>query len=72
LNKEQGQVTHYATYTSQSNSNNPAPWELVKRYDGQGASHYNKVTSEFIDTPHVHDPHTTGGVRKARVDEIPK
>ncbi|MEM7539288.1 MAG: hypothetical protein AAF639_44435 [Chloroflexota bacterium] len=66
-----GIITRYATYQHQTNSHNPAPWVLVKRYDGIGAAHYNKATGKLIKTPHVHDPNATGGVRAATDDEIP-
>jgi hypothetical protein len=49
------------------------PWESVKRYDGLQHEHYhfNKITTERVYTPHVHDPHTPGGIRAPFAWEIP-
>ncbi|RCX12208.1 RHS repeat-associated protein [Anaerobacterium chartisolvens] len=65
-----GKVTNYETY--QHNPRNPNGVDKVKRYDGTGDSHYNKKTGEDIDSPHVHDPSTPGGIRKPNPNEIPK
>ncbi|MFB8419989.1 polymorphic toxin-type HINT domain-containing protein [Streptomyces albidoflavus] len=51
-----GKVSHYAEWTEQTNSRNPAPWEQVKRVDMQGVPHYDKVTGDSIPTPHVNLP----------------
>ncbi len=69
-----GRVTHYETYRPQTNPYDPRPWESIKRYDGPGGvddKHYNKFLKKYIDTPHIHDPHTPGGVRFAEQWEIP-
>ncbi|MGQ0765091.1 MAG: hypothetical protein ACT4OZ_05420 [Gemmatimonadota bacterium] len=67
-----GKVTTYETWQPQSNPRNPAPWESVMRFDGQGGDHFNKATQQRVPTPHVHDPRAPGGVRPARPNEIPK
>ena len=33
-------ITRYATYQHQTNLHNPAPWALIKRYDGRESAHY--------------------------------
>lgn len=51
----------------------PRKWESVKRYDGPGSDpHYNKVLEQYVETPHVHEPCSPGGVRPALPGEIPK
>lgn len=67
-----GKVTHYETYRYQTNPRDPKIWESVKRYDGKGAYHHNKVLDMRIDTPHVHDSLTPGGIRPAELWEITK
>lgn len=54
------------------NPQNPSGFDEVKRYDGTGGSHYNKVKGTDVDTPHVHDPKATVGVRPPEDWEIPK
>ncbi len=66
-----GKVKKYETYRPQSNPNNPNEWESEKRYDSEGAPHYNKHTGQKVPTPHVHDPQTPGGVREPQSGEIP-
>ena len=66
-----GKVTHYDTYKPQSNPYDPKPWELVKRYDGMGKGHRNKVLKELINTPHVHDPNFPGKIRYPFPEEMP-
>ncbi|MCC7069924.1 MAG: hypothetical protein IT383_01295, partial [Deltaproteobacteria bacterium] len=66
-----GRVTHYETFQPQTNPQNPAPWESVKRFDATGRPHYNKANEQQVPTPHVHDPTTPGGVRPALPDENP-
>ena len=66
-----GKINHYETY-KKADSRNPNKFEKVKRYDGEGESHMNKVTGENIDTPHVHDKTAPGGIRKATSEEMPK
>ena len=66
-----GKIKKYQTYKPQTNPNNPNPTETEKRYDGDGESHYNKETGEDVNTPHVHDPSTPGGVREPTSDEVP-
>ncbi|GLI10879.1 hypothetical protein YDYSG_69150 [Paenibacillus tyrfis] len=56
---------------NKSDPRNPNPFSPGKRYDGQGAGHYNKQTGEMVDTPHVNDPNVPGGVRKPYPWEIP-
>jgi hypothetical protein len=68
-----GEITHYETYTPQTNPRNPTRWESVMRYDGRAHSdrHFNKYFKEYIESPHVHDPHYPGEVRSALPNEIP-
>jgi hypothetical protein len=66
-----GKITHYETYRPQTNPRDPKPWETETRYDGEGYPHYNKETGMEIETPHVHDPTTPGGVRPPQPSEIP-
>ncbi len=68
-----GSVSKYATYRLQTNQRNPSNWELMKRYDSNISSHthFNKVTKEWVRTPHVHDPSVTGGIRPPHEWEIP-
>ena len=70
-NPNTGQVTHYETFQYQTNPYNPKPWKRVMRLDTLGKHHYNKVLDAHIDVPHVHDPHTPGGIRPAETFEIP-
>ncbi|WP_438290798.1 RHS repeat-associated core domain-containing protein [Streptomyces sp. HUAS TT7] len=65
-----GQVTNYAEWAKQSNPRNPAPWEMLKRVDMQGAAHYDRVTGDYIPTPHVNYP--DGSVAPAKPWEITK
>ncbi|MCG8527258.1 MAG: hypothetical protein MI748_12810, partial [Opitutales bacterium] len=64
-------IIRYETRIPQQNPNNPNPWQMDKRYDGIGGSHYNKATQQDVPTPHIHDPGVPGGVRPANPDEIP-
>ena len=66
-----GRVSHYETKIPQTNPRNPTPWQVEKRFDGQGPSDFNKATQQHVPTPHVHDPATPGGVRPASADELP-
>ncbi len=72
IDPKTGKVTHYETYKPQTNPKNPNQWERMKRYDATGKSHYNKETGQKVETPHVHDSQTAGGVRKPTPDEIPQ
>ncbi|MBF5058597.1 RHS repeat-associated core domain-containing protein [Candidatus Neptunochlamydia vexilliferae] len=56
-------VTHYETFHPQTNPYDPKPWESLKRYDGIGKSHRNKILKMDINTPHIHDPQYPGGIR---------
>ena len=64
-------VTHYETYRFQTNRLDPKPWESVKRFDGTGKGHTNKILREKIETPHMHDTTSPGGIRHAYDWEIP-
>ena len=69
-----GRVTHYETYHPQTNSRNPNPWEMARRFDNSGKfnqSHFNKILDKHIYEPHVHDPVFPGGIRPAQSWEIP-
>ena len=70
---ESGEITHYIEYGKPTHPKDPRKWAEIKRYDGgESPSHYNKVTGKEVATPHVHDPLSPGGVRAAKVGEIPK
>ncbi len=60
-----GEITNYQTW-EKSDPRNPNPFSPGKRYDGQGDGHFNKVTREKVETPHVHDRSAPGGVRPAK------
>ena len=65
-----GKTTNYETYAV--NENVPKTGLVrEKRYDGTGGTHMNKVTKQYVDTPHVHDKNTPGDIRKPDPDEIP-
>ncbi len=67
-------VTHYETFRPQTNAFNPNPWESMKRYDGNlyhPHEHYNKVTQQYIATPHIHDSFILGEIRKPELWEMP-
>ncbi|HEX7297382.1 MAG TPA: RHS repeat-associated core domain-containing protein [Solirubrobacteraceae bacterium] len=66
-----GRVKKYTTY-ARSDPRDPVPFRPVKRFDRDGKPHFNKVTGEYVPTPHVHDPTAPGGVRPPRPDEIPR
>jgi hypothetical protein len=68
---EAGRVKKYTTY-GRSDPRDPVPFRPVKRFDRDGKPHFNKVTGEYVPTPHVHDPTAPGGVRPPRPDEIPR
>ncbi|MFN2468450.1 MAG: RHS repeat-associated core domain-containing protein [Gaiellaceae bacterium] len=65
-------VTHYESYRPQRNPLDPRPWESVKRFDGVGRPHYNKIDRRYVPPPHVHDRRVRGGVRPARQWEVPQ
>ncbi len=67
-----GKISHYETFKPQSNFKNPNPWESVKRYDGNGKGHTNKILQKEIKTPHMHDPLCAGGIRPPQLWEIPR
>ncbi|MFC5401677.1 RHS repeat domain-containing protein [Cohnella soli] len=64
------EITNYETY--KSNPQNPNGFDKVQRYDGVGASHYNKVSKQNVPTPHVNSKSVPGGVRPATKNEMPK
>jgi hypothetical protein len=67
-----GKISHYETFAPQTNPRNPNPWESLKRYDGNGIGHTNKILQKKIETPHMHDPLCPGGIRPSSAWEIPK
>lgn len=71
-NPETNKITHYETFRPQSNPRNPNAWESVKRFDGIGKSHQNKILAKDFETPHIHDPNCSGGIRYPEMWEIPK
>ena len=66
------QITHYETYKPNLNPREPKSWDSIKRFDGIGKKHLNKVQNKWVETPHIHEKHCPGGIRPARPDEIPK
>lgn len=64
-----GKTSHWAEWNP--NSKNPNGFEVGKRFDGIGPSHYNKKTDMNFKTPHVHDPKVPGGLRSPFPEEIP-
>jgi hypothetical protein len=64
-----GRVKHYEQWGN--NPRNPSGFDSVKRYDGEGAAHTNKVTGVDVSTPHVQSRDVPGGVRPAYPYEIP-
>lgn len=65
-----GKILRYATFFK--NKLNPNGFDEVKRVDLFGDQHFNKVTNEFISTPHVHEKGIQGDIRNANEDEIPR
>ncbi|MDY6833478.1 MAG: RHS repeat-associated core domain-containing protein [Chloroflexota bacterium] len=63
-----GRVTSYAEWTP--NPQNPSGFDLVNRVDIQGKADFNKVTGEYVPTPHAHDPTAPGGVRPVEPWEV--
>jgi hypothetical protein len=66
---EDGVVIKYETY--EPNVNNPSGFDVVKRVDLKGKTHFNKVTGQEVPTPHVHGRNIPGDVRPASPSEIP-
>ena len=64
-----GNIKSYRTW--EPNPQNPSGFDKGFGVDTKGDPHYNKVTKIYIDTPHVHDPSTPGGIRPALPEEIP-
>lgn len=69
-----GVTEKYQTFWPQKNLKNPNPWEKGIRYDGpyHPHEHFNKSIKKRIDTPHIHDTTTPGGVRPPFEWEIPQ
>lgn len=65
-----GEITNWQRW-NKSDPRNPNPFTPGERYDGKGAGHFNKQTGEMVNTSHVNDPKTPGGVRKPYPWEIP-
>jgi hypothetical protein len=57
-----GQIKKYAEWAPQSNPRNPAPFELVKRFDLEGPAHTN-ADGTVVETPHINLPN--GGDARA-------
>ncbi|MEV3971148.1 polymorphic toxin-type HINT domain-containing protein [Streptomyces sp. NPDC050698] len=60
-----GQIKKYAEWAPQSNPRNPAPFELVKRFDLEGPAHTN-ADGTVVETPHINLPN--GGDARAPQD----
>ncbi|MFZ0748639.1 MAG: RHS repeat-associated core domain-containing protein, partial [Pyrinomonadaceae bacterium] len=65
-----GNITGYTTF--RLNPRNPTGFDVFKRFDGTGRSHFNKVTGRDVPTPHIQGPRIPGGVRPARPGEGPR
>jgi RHS repeat-associated protein len=65
------EITHYATWEANPYPDYPSEWVRSGHYDGIGRAHFNKVTGEYVPTPHVQGPGVPGGVRPALPWEIP-
>jgi hypothetical protein len=66
-----GRVTHHAEW--QPNPQNPSGFDLTQRVDTQYASphsHFNKVTGEYVPTPHTQGSGIPGGVRPSTPNEL--
>jgi Pretoxin HINT domain len=72
VNPQTGKVSSYETFKPQTNPQNSNPWESVKRVDVEGRPHFNKVTQEYVPTPHVQSRKIPGGVRPATPRQIPR
>ena len=68
-NPKTGEITNYRTY--ETNPHNPKGFQEVKGFDRYGRDHYNKALEEYINTPHIHDATTPGGIRYPYPFEIP-
>ena len=68
-NPKTGEITNYRTY--ETNPHNPKGFQEVKGFDRYGREHYNKALEEYINTPHIHDATTPGGIRYPYPFEIP-
>lgn len=66
-----GEITNYQTFELNDNPRNPNKWVKGKRTDLVEASEFNKVTKEWVATPHTHDDSVDGGIRPAHDEEIP-
>ncbi|SDT80703.1 polymorphic toxin-type HINT domain-containing protein [Actinoplanes derwentensis] len=64
-----GQIKKWATWIPQTNPRNPAPWEMVERFDLQGPTHTNRDGTK-VPTPHINLPNG-GDARPAQPWEIP-
>jgi RHS repeat-associated protein len=64
-----GQIKKWATWIPQTNPRNPAPWEMVERFDLQGPAHTNRDGTK-VPTPHINLPNG-GDARPAQPWEIP-
>ena len=66
-----GEITHYATWEPNPYPDYPSDWIQSSHYDGVGRAHFNKVTGDYVPTPHVQGRGIPGGVRPAVPWEIP-
>jgi len=67
-----GEITNHQAFNPNTNLNNPNKWTKGNRTDVTGKSEFNKKTKEWVDTPHTHDSSVPGGIRPARLNELPK
>jgi RHS repeat-associated protein len=67
--RQAGEVIRYKTFVP--NPRSPHGADLIKRFDLTGEPHYSKALRRDVDTPHVHEPFTRGGVRPPEPWEIP-
>jgi hypothetical protein len=72
LDPKKGKVTHCETYQLQSNLRNPNPWESIKRYDGSGKDHRNKIYKQELRHPTFMILNGPGEIRYPEFWELPK
>lgn len=64
-----GQITRHETWTP--NPRNPTGWDSYQSTDLVGRAHRNKMSLDYIGTPHTQSKNIPGGVRPADPFEIP-
>ncbi len=67
-----GSISGYQSFYPNTNPRYPNPFAPGVRCDVSGKPDYNKITKQYVPTPHMHDSDAPGGVRPADPTEIPK